>query len=131
MNAWRVGEKAIQLFRPAGNLFFKEDLRNKVEILWQTMVNHLSQSHVLGLAQAAAPTYRRRLGSTEKGYFALLPQKADVKDRIVILEGGKLPLVVRPSEDGDTFELIGEAYVHGIMFGESWKPEACETIRIC
>lgn len=81
------------------------------------------------LATGLAPTYGRRFGLTAKGYFALLLGETEVNDKIAILKGGRLPLILRPK--GDTFELIGEAYVHGIMYGEAFDESLCEVIRIC
>lgn len=86
-------------------------------------------SWVFQLAVSLGPTYRRRVAETGKGYFALVPDEAMVGDKIVILKGGKLPLIIRPK--GEVFELIGESYVHGTMFGEIWDESICETIRLC
>jgi hypothetical protein len=61
-------------------------------------------------------TVRRRLVTTRKGYLALAPQETERGDLLCVLYGGQLPLVLRQS--GSCFELIGEAYVHGIMDGE-------------
>ncbi|GAB7340237.1 hypothetical protein MBLNU457_6702t1 [Dothideomycetes sp. NU457] len=40
-------------------------------------------------------------------------------DEVWLLAGSKLPFVLRPKRDG-SFELIGEAYVDGLMFGQMW-----------
>ncbi|KAK7963548.1 hypothetical protein PG988_010522 [Apiospora saccharicola] len=72
----------------------------------------------------------RRLGWCGNGWLALLPEGARVGDRIILAEGGRVPLVLRPDGDGyNTF--IGEAYVHGIMNGEAFKQSQCEDIKIC
>jgi hypothetical protein len=130
MKTWRFGEGGIELLRPVGTRIMPDSIRGRVELFWQGQLNGLVGAHVLGLAQCAAPTYRRKLASSSKGFFALLPEEATVGDQIVLMEGGKLPLIVRRKQPNDPFELIGEAYVHGIMFGEAWSPEACETIHI-
>ncbi|KAJ9611376.1 hypothetical protein H2200_004560 [Cladophialophora chaetospira] len=48
-------------------------------------------------------------------------------DIIVVFEGGEVPFVIRPVSKS-TFRLLGECYLHGIMFGEAWAdaqmPEA-------
>ncbi|EXM17742.1 Heterokaryon incompatibility [Fusarium oxysporum f. sp. vasinfectum] len=62
-------------------------------------------------------TVRRCLATTRKGYLALAPQETKPGDLLCVLYGGQLPFVLRNS--GSYFELIGEAYVHGIMDGES------------
>jgi hypothetical protein len=60
----------------------------------------------------------RRFAITEKGYFALVPRGTREEDEIVVFVGACVPFVVRREEGGEGFELVGEAYVHGIMGGE-------------
>jgi hypothetical protein len=59
-------------------------------------------------------TEDRRLGATAKGYLCLLPKTTKLGDRIVILKGGRFPVVLRPREGG-CVDFIGESSVHGIM----------------
>lgn len=68
----------------------------------------------------------RRFAITKKGYFALVPRGAQEGDTIVVLDKACVPFVVRWA--GSTtverrFELLGEAYVHGIMKGEAMTME--------
>ncbi|KAG9189865.1 hypothetical protein G6011_06733 [Alternaria panax] len=63
----------------------------------------------------------RRFAVTEKGYFALVPRGARVGDEVAVFDRACVPFVVRRKEyeaGGRKFELLGEAYVHGIMKGE-------------
>ena len=71
----------------------------------------------------------RRLARTEKGYLALVPHSSQPGDKIALCRGGKLPLVLRASLK-DTWELVGCSYVHGIMHGEAWDVNRCNTLRI-
>jgi hypothetical protein len=71
-------------------------------------------------------TINRVLCITEKGYIGLVPYRSRVGDTVVVLFGAHTPFVVREkiddylSETGErTWELIGEAYVHGFMDGEA------------
>jgi hypothetical protein len=76
-----------------------------------------------------ATTSRRRLFRTSRGYLGIGPEDTQNGDRICILTGGQMPLVMRPKEDVIIFRnsflrnfhwtLIGESYVHGIMDGEA------------
>lgn len=68
-------------------------------------------------------TAGRRLFTTQTGFVGLGPKEAKANDLVVILFGGHVPFVLRPSHlDGDlTYTLIGEAFVHGIMYGEFIK----------
>jgi hypothetical protein len=70
----------------------------------------------------------RRLGRTGLGCLCLLPNEARTGDQVWLARGGKVPLVLRPRDD-DAWELVGEAYVHGIMYGEGFRGGDC--IDIC
>lgn len=58
----------------------------------------------------------RRLVVTEKGYIGGVPETARVGDWVNTFDGENILFVVRPQ--GDNFEYIGHAYVHGLMNGE-------------
>ena len=62
----------------------------------------------------------RRPFLSEKGYVGLAPLHTHVGDVIALFENAKFPYVVRSKADG-TYTFIGEAYVHGIMYGEYVK----------
>jgi hypothetical protein len=45
-------------------------------------------------------------------------------DKIVIIRGLEMPLLLRPVENG--YKLITHVYVHGMMYGEMWpQDEGC------
>ncbi|KAK0107960.1 hypothetical protein ONS96_003743 [Cadophora gregata f. sp. sojae] len=77
-----------------------------------------------------AQMINRRIARTEKGYVGLVPRLAEEGDMVVLLEGGKLPFVVRMKEGG-VWEFIGDAYVHGISRGEVWDEGKCSGLRLC
>lgn len=60
----------------------------------------------------------RRLFRTEKGYVGTGFRTPQVGDKVCILKGGNVPFVLRKRDEGDDYELVGDAYVHGIMEGE-------------
>jgi hypothetical protein len=60
--------------------------------------------------------YRKPFLSVQ-GYVGLAPAHVEKGDLIVIFFGGKFPYIIRRNNDG-RFAFIGEAYVHGIMYGE-------------
>jgi hypothetical protein len=64
----------------------------------------------------------RRFAITQKGYFALVPRGTRKGDVVVVFEKACVPFVVRKSTSmqgsARGYELLGEAYVHGIMRGE-------------
>ncbi|KAI4272794.1 MAG: hypothetical protein LQ337_005067 [Flavoplaca oasis] len=59
----------------------------------------------------------RRLVMTKGGKLGLVPDEAKVKDVICILASVDVPLLLR-KVDVDTYLLIGEAFIHGVMDGE-------------
>jgi hypothetical protein len=59
----------------------------------------------------------RRFFTTASGRIGIGPVDIQVGDDICILQGGRLPFVLR--REGDYQELIGPTYTHGIMFGEA------------
>jgi len=48
------------------------------------------------------------------------PALTRVEDQVWLLHGARAPYVLRPLGDGE-YEVVGEAYVHGIMQGEALK----------
>jgi hypothetical protein len=53
---------------------------------------------------------------TDSMHMGLGPFLTEAGDVVAVLAGGDFCLVLRPK--GDYFELVGEAYVHGVMRGE-------------
>ena len=68
-------------------------------------------------------TEGRRLFMTESGLFGLgsksLGQDSNSKDEVWILMGARVPFILRKVE-GNRYMIVGEAYVHGIMYGEGY-----------
>ena len=64
-----------------------------------------------------------------KGFVGLAPKHVENGDLIVIFPGAKFPYVLRRFDDGKCI-LVGEAFVHGIMYGEfmSKDPEIEEFV---
>jgi len=56
---------------------------------------------------------------TREGYLGLASALADVGDEIVVVKGGKVPLILRP--EGAHWRLQGDCYVRGIMNGEAFR----------
>ena len=70
--------------------------------------------------QALKRLHSRRPFITLTGFVGLCPSVVEPGDEVCIFFGGKAPYVVRPQQNG-TYSLVGEAYVHGIMYGEFLK----------
>ncbi len=70
---------------------------------------------------------KRSFVTTSKGYLGLSPWGARKGDVICVLRGGDVPFVLREKEHG-YWELVGEAYLHGIMDGSGVRKAVKEDI---
>lgn len=67
----------------------------------------------------------RRFFISSQGLMGLASENAQVNDQIWVLNGGNVPLVIRPllyqhdGSPGNEFTFVGDSYVHGIMNGET------------
>lgn len=69
-----------------------------------------------------------RLFTSTVGLIGLAPPDAVPGDKIVLLQGGRVPVILRPN--GGNYRFIGEAYVHGAMYGEMMDASAVKEITI-
>jgi hypothetical protein len=69
----------------------------------------------------------RRIFRTYKGYIGLGPERVAPGDSVALFEGGRLPLVIRPSRGGK-WTIIGDCYTHGLMGGELWDEQKCKDM---
>jgi hypothetical protein len=58
-----------------------------------------------------------RFFRSPKGYIGLAHWRAEYTDCICVLRGASVPFILRP--EGKWFKIVGEAYVHGFMFGHT------------
>jgi hypothetical protein len=61
----------------------------------------------------------RAMFVTRRGYLGLAPWNAHAGDLVCILKGGKTPFLLRLPPAGSVYQVLGEAYVHGVMGGEA------------
>jgi hypothetical protein len=61
----------------------------------------------------------RRVFSSSSGRSGMAPAEAEIGDKICILLGCSFPVILRPADDGKSYTLIGEAYVHEYMDGKA------------
>lgn len=79
------------------------------------------QQAALFLDQSCLRINTRRFATTSRNHIALVHPRAQVRDQICVLLGAKVPFVIRQSlnsSGNDTFELVGECYVDGLMEGQ-------------
>jgi hypothetical protein len=76
-------------------------------------------------------TYRRRIFTTRKGYLGLASRALHRGDHICILRGCPVPVLLR--RHGAQYQVVGEAYVDGIMYGEITSEGKAEwaNLEIC
>ena len=69
----------------------------------------------------------RRFCVTKKGYYGVVPRRAQVGDCICVFVGAKLPFVLRSRDDLESYQALGECYIHGISEGELWDRDDFNT----
>ncbi|KAL1645065.1 hypothetical protein SLS61_008498 [Didymella pomorum] len=60
----------------------------------------------------------RRFVVTKRGYIGIANDDVRRGDKVCLLHGGRMPVILRQVEEN--FAFFGEAYVHGMMQGELW-----------
>ncbi|KAJ4298011.1 hypothetical protein N0V90_005910 [Kalmusia sp. IMI 367209] len=88
----------------------------------------------------SAVTAGRSFIRTKKGYIGFVSEKSTKGNLIAVFPGGKVPYVLRPrarvedmvavTNNNRRFTFLGDAYVHGIMDGESYEETKLETITL-
>ena len=64
---------------------------------------------------------------TSKRYFGAVPEETRIGDWVCVIEGARSMFVVRDvRKDKGGFELVGPAYVHGLMKGEFMRMDEYE-----
>jgi hypothetical protein len=71
---------------------------------------------------------RKCFFTTENGYFGTASDQILPNDKIAILAGLEMPVILREVEQ--SYHLITHAYVHGLMYGEAWPENATEVMEI-
>ncbi|QDS72198.1 hypothetical protein FKW77_005148 [Venturia effusa] len=71
----------------------------------------------------------RILCQTENNYLGWVHEPTRVGDKLCIFEGSGTPFVLRERPDG-FYEVIGDAYIHGIMYGEAMRVSEFEWKEI-
>ncbi|KAI4863611.1 heterokaryon incompatibility protein-domain-containing protein [Hypoxylon rubiginosum] len=87
-----------------------------------------SVSTVERYADKTKDVIERRPCLTKNGLVGLAPPDSVPGDRLALLQAGKVPVALRQDVDG--YRLIGEAYVHGAMYGEMFDNQKATKIVI-
>ncbi|KAI0873609.1 heterokaryon incompatibility protein-domain-containing protein [Hypoxylon argillaceum] len=92
------------------------------------MLGYSSVSTVGKYSEMMKDATDRRLCTTTDGLVGLAPPDSVPGDRLALLQGGRVPVALR--QDGDGYRLVGEAYVHGAMYGEMNDAQKLAVIKI-
>ena len=66
---------------------------------------------------------------THEGFIGLAPPLVQKGDLLCLIDGSRVPFILRKrTEDG--YFLVGESYIHGLMFGEGMSKGSNEKIYI-
>lgn len=72
---------------------------------------------------------RMRLFKTDGQYVGNGPRAIQSGDQVWILSGARVPIILRPTNEGRR-KVVGEAYIHGMMFGGATRHPNYQTKRI-
>ena len=105
----------------------RKELRTAAKAERAARASRTARSFSWGSTHRIAPrlvgmAMRRRLGLTGAKLLGLMPPTAREGDEVWLLRGAVVPFVLRRAEEG-TYRLVGEAYVHGAMYGEMMTEE--------
>lgn len=81
----------------------------------------IEEGDVITYDSAIEGCYGRRFAITEQGRLCWVPPYAEVGDVVFVPFGAQTPFLIRAKgkmQGQDVFELVGESYVQGIMWGE-------------
>lgn len=73
--------------------------------------------------------FRRVFTTASKGYIGIGPPSLERGDGVFVLRGGRVPFILRKVK-GNEFRVVGECYVHGVMYGEMLEARGLEWTRI-
>ena len=91
---------------------------------WPRLINFVLFNPETAFVSLAIAVQDRKMMRSEKGYIGVVQRRTRDDDYIALCKGGKVPLIVR--KRGLEWELVGDAYIHGMMQGEEWVEEDCE-----
>jgi hypothetical protein len=106
---------------------YREFMSMPVEELWRINSSG-TQNLIWHYMKAVRECNGLKFSVTERGFMTLVPLDAQEGDRICIFGGQTVPFLLRRDYRRNGFLLVGDAYVHGIMAGESlWFQGVSET----
>ncbi|KAG8670878.1 hypothetical protein FPOAC2_04184 [Fusarium poae] len=110
-------------------IFGRNKFKSKLKSMMGENFYHATEFQRESLSWAVNAMAWRRVFGTRWGRMGMGSCAAEVGDSIVLLRGCNTPLILRSS--GEAWKLVGECYVHGVMYGEvSSEEHGLEDITI-
>ncbi|KAI9154865.1 Heterokaryon incompatibility protein [Paramyrothecium foliicola] len=85
-----------------------------------------AEINVMGGWISTSINMRRLFVSEDPGWIGLVPVDTEVGDEVVLLEGGRVPYILRRAREckdasgTSLYHFVGAAYMHGVMDGSEW-----------
>jgi hypothetical protein len=89
----------------------------------------LKGQHSIHQPQSRYMLFRRMIRTDRQRYIGLVSGNVRQGDEVWLLEGSKVPLVIRKQTEGRG-RFIGDGYIHGIMYGEAFKAGDCGDLML-
>ncbi|KAK6217260.1 heterokaryon incompatibility protein [Colletotrichum tabaci] len=105
----------------------------------EDFVSRLTDDPVSKIVQSITPG--RRVLETKRGYLGLGPAAAMAGDEVWLIQGSRMPLVLRKTPagtaavgdaegtGGGAYALVGETYLHGVMYGSMMTKDVIDSFR--
>jgi hypothetical protein len=103
------------------------ELRHRVDMYPNDLEEELKSQACQAYVIAMEHLHNRKPFIPSEGYVRLVPAHSRPGDIVCIIFGADVPFVLRDVGEGE-YQLIGEAYVFGIMDGEFVKGDSREEI---
>ena len=114
--------QSLWRFLRTSQRFFKST--NNVEATEEFILRYKTEALPF-LSEMTRTCNNRRFALTHGKYMCLVPDEAEIDDVITLLDGCQVPFLLRQSRG--KFRLIGDCYVHGIMYGEALNDRTWKT----
>lgn len=73
----------------------------------------------------------RRLCWTNQEHIAMVPPDTQTGDEVWLIQGCRMPIILRSVGDFQgARELVGDSYVHGVMYGEAFDLARCSDVTL-
>lgn len=117
LDAMLMQTRAEKSKHSSGLGYFFEDAREPCVDYWKGSIAN-AQKHRWEIVHDLRSGSRGRSFFTTNGYMGTGPPYAKPGDKVCIIQGAIVPLLLRTHPDKEGYLLVGEAFVMGLMDGE-------------